>query len=99
MLNSSIRNIVQAIGDNKLEIKGTIVKPKIARGRHEYNGSQRSTNNCEQLESQASNDNGESNRNFNGIISQTEILTIGAKEIIESKMNVLYRIIAVDGDR
>ena len=66
MLNSSLRNIVQAIGDNKLEIKGTIVKPKIARGRHEYNGSQRSTNNYEQLESQASNDNGESNRNFNG---------------------------------
>jgi hypothetical protein len=29
MLNSSLRNIVQAIGDNKLEIKGTIVKPKI----------------------------------------------------------------------
>jgi hypothetical protein len=66
MLNSSLRNLVQAIGDNKLEIKGTIVKPKIVRDRHEYNGSQRSTNNYEQLESQASNDNGESNTNFNG---------------------------------
>lgn len=66
MINSSLRNIVQAIGDNKLEIKGTIVKPKFVRDRHEYNGSQKSTNNYEQLESQASNDNGESNRNVNG---------------------------------
>jgi hypothetical protein len=33
------------------------------------------------------------------VISQTEILTIGAEEIIEAKMKVLYRIIAVDGDR
>lgn len=33
------------------------------------------------------------------VISQTEILTIGAEEIIEAKMKVLYRIVAMDGDR